>query len=356
MKILHVITSLTTGGAEKLMVDLLPRLRDLGNDVELVIFNGRETPFKKQLREQHIIIHSLSYTRNVYHWQNLWRLRKYINKFDIVHTHNTAPQLFAAIDSVGKKVKLCTTEHNTTNRRRDKKILYWGDKWMYAQYDKIICISDQAEINLRQYLQNDSSKITTIYNGIDLDLFKNASPNYQLKPHQDKTIITMVSAFRPQKDHETLIKSMKLLPPQFELWLVGDGETLEEMKMLSRKEKLTERIVFWGRRNDIPTILKTSDIIVMSSHYEGLSLSNLEGMSCGRPFIASDVDGLREIVQGYGILFPHKNKEALAQEILHLSEDNEYAERIVHQCILKTSNYDISIMATKYNEIYNNLV
>ena len=78
MKILHVITSLRTGGAEKLMVDLLPRLRDLGNDVELLLFDGTLTPFYEELENMGITIHHLAIGGNVYNPLNIFRLRKYL--------------------------------------------------------------------------------------------------------------------------------------------------------------------------------------------------------------------------------------------------------------------------------------
>ena len=356
MRILHVITTLLVGGAEKLMVDLLPRLRDLGNEVELVVFYGVQTQFVEQLEEAGIKIHKFGVNSNVYHLNNLIKLRSYFDNYDIIHTHNTACQLFAAIDSIGKKTILCTTEHNTSNRRRNIKGLKWADKWMYSRYQKIICISDQAEQNLRNYLNSRSHKITTIYNGINLKRFQEAQPNFELKPHKDKIIITMVAAFRPQKDHQTLFKAFKLLPDNYELWLVGNGEIRKEVEQMCEEEGVKERTIFWGLRKDVPTILKTSDIIVMSSHYEGLSLSNVEGMSCGRPFIASDVDGLREVVKGHGVVFPHQDYKTLAKEIRRLTEDKEYADQIIHQCQAKAAEYDISVMAEKYNEVYKTLM
>jgi len=354
MRILHVITTLLVGGAEKLMVDLLPRLRDLGNEVELAVFYGAQTQFVEQLEQAGITIHKFG-NSNVYHLSNLIKLRSYFDEYDIIHTHNTACQLFAAIDSIGKKTILCTTEHNTSNKRREIKGLKWADKWMYSRYQKIICISDQAEQNLRNYLNSSSSKITTIYNGVNLKTFLNAKPDYSLKRNKDKIIITMVAAFRPQKDHQTLFKALKLLPNNFELWVVGDGEIRKKVELMCEQEGVKERTIFWGLRKDVPTILKTSDIIVMSSHYEGLSLSNVEGMSCGRPFIASDVDGLREVVKGHGVVFPHQDYQTLAKEILRLTEDKEYADQIVRQCQAKAAEYDIKVMAEKYNAVYQEL-
>ena len=93
----------------------------------------------------------------------------------------------------------------------------------------------------------------------------------------------------------------------------------------------------------------------MSSHDEGLSLSNVEGMSCGRPFIASDVDGLREVVKGHGVVFPHQDYKTLAKEIIRLTEDKDYADQIVRQCQAKAAEYDIKVMAEKYNAVYQKL-
>ena len=98
MRILHVITSLQTGGAEHLMVDLLPLLRSNGkNTVELLLFDGRRTPFMEELESRGILIHKLGYGVNVYNPANIFKLIRYMGQYDIIHTHNTACQLFVPI-------------------------------------------------------------------------------------------------------------------------------------------------------------------------------------------------------------------------------------------------------------------
>ena len=84
MRILHVITSLSTGGAERLMVDLLPRLQDLGNDVEIAVFCSKETIFYKLLKQSGIKIHGFSKKEGVYNLKHILRLKKLMNNFDIV--------------------------------------------------------------------------------------------------------------------------------------------------------------------------------------------------------------------------------------------------------------------------------
>lgn len=367
MKILHVITSLATGGAEHLMVDLLPRLRDLDNtstgsaqaQVELAVFDGTKTAFYKQLETEGIKIHAFAEGGSVYSIKHIWKLRKLMKGFDIVHTHNTACQLFAAIGKP-KGVKLVTTEHNTDNRRRHIPILKFVDLWMYQRYDKIICISDQAESNLREYLNPDrsksESKICTIYNGIDVQKYLKAEPVAEWKrDFAGKRLVVMVAAFRAQKDQKTLIDAYAHLTDEYELVLVGGGELLDDVKQYAATKNYRDRVHFMGLRTDIPNVLKTADVVVMSTHYEGLSLSNVEGMASGNPFVASDVDGIREVTKGYGVLFPHEDDKALAEVIQKLCTDKDYRVEVVKRCRERALQYDIQKMAEGYEKVYKEL-
>jgi hypothetical protein len=149
MKILHVITSLYTGGAEKLMVDLLPRVREQGHHVELCAFDGTRTPFFEQLEKEGIKIHWFHEGGSVYNPLNIYRLWCLMRKgWDIVHTHNTAPQLFAAFGGVLCSVVLVTTEHNTSNRRRDWKWYAWLDRWMFRQYGGVIASATKLRLTI----------------------------------------------------------------------------------------------------------------------------------------------------------------------------------------------------------------
>ena len=356
MRILHVITSLYNGGAERLMVDLLPRLRNNGeNEVELLLFNGVETNFKKELEHKGIKIISLSTTNDVYHPRRLFKLRRIIPQYDIVHTHNTACQLYVAIASslLHNKPILLTTEHNSTNRRRANSWLKPVDRWMYNLYQAIVCIADQTYQNLVDYIGY-SKRFHIIHNGVDVSRF--------IKPIADVTdknefIITMVAAYRPQKDHETLLRAMTHLPVNYRLWIVGGGDRREgeRIKSYCSHLGLDDRVDFMGVRQDVPEVLEKSDIVVLSSHWEGLSLSSIEGMACGRPFIASDVDGLHEIVDGAGVLFPQGDDKALADKIRYLCETPADYQDVAQKCQARARQYDISVMADRYLELYKSL-
>jgi len=356
MRILHVITSLQTGGAEKLMVDLLPRLRDAGHEVELLLFDGTDTPFRREAEAVGLKVHDLGIGGSVYSPIRLLKLIPYLRKYDVVHTHNTAPQLFAAMGSVLCSVVLCTTEHNTSNRRRGWRWYAVADRWMYNRYRKVICISQKAEENLREYIGHCKADICTINNGVDIAKYANATASSALEaiaPGSRK--IMMVAGFRWEKDQDTLIKSLKYLPEKFHLFLVGDGVRRGELEALIESESLSNRVHLMGLRTDVPNLLHAADYIAMSSHFEGLSLSSVEGMSVGKPFLASDVDGLREVVKGAGILFPHQDAKTLAREIMCLESSPKLYQSVADACHDRANQFDITEMTITYSELYNHL-
>lgn len=348
MRVLHVITSLRTGGAEKLMVDLLPRMKAMGHDVALCVFDGVRTPFYAELESQGVKVIPLGHS--VYSLFNICKLIPIMRGYDIVHSHNTACQYFVAIASLFAQCRVFTTEHNTSNRRRN---IWWRmlDRWMYGRYDKIVCISELTKKNLILHIgESFDGKCIIIYNGIDLKTFSGIPSSHINK----KKKVLMVSAFRAQKDQKTLIKAMKELPSDYVLELAGGGEErlIDECKQLVHELQLDERVEFMGVRTDIPSLLAESEVVVLSSHYEGLSLSSLEGMASGKPFVASDVEGLRDVVGGYGVLFPHGDAKALAHEIQRLCEDELYAKLVVGRCLTRAKMFDVEVMARMYMNTY----
>lgn len=358
MKILQVITSLSTGGAEKLISEISPMLRDKGHKVDVLAFDGADTAFKKALIDKGIKVYSFGKGCNVYNPLFIFRLAKMMKNYDIVHTHNTAPQLFAAVGSVLCSVVLCTTEHTTSNRRRDWKWYAPIDKWMYSRYSKVICISESTEHNLRDFINDCSDKICTILNGINVAHYSQAIPvdKSTISNHPEHKVVAMVAGFRYQKDQETLIRAFKNLPEDYELWLIGDGERRAIIEQCIKDNHLEERVVLLGIRSDIPSILKSVDVVVQSSHWEGFGLAAVEGMAAGKPVIASDVDGLAQVVEGAGLLFTLGDDKQLADIIKQLIEDQTYYQQIASKCIERAQMFDIQKMVDAYNEVYMGLL
>lgn len=366
MKILQVITSLEVGGAETLVVNLVPRLQALGHTVDLCVFNGVETPLMQKLKADSPQTKIYTLGHGVYNPFYILQLVKIMREYDIVHTHNSSPQFFVAIAKVLCSVELVSTEHNTSNRKRDWKWYAPIESWMYGQYAHVACISKVAEKKLREYIGGrwlDKSsdryhRISTINNGIDVKSISEAAPDVELlslKGH--RKAILMVAGFREAKDQDTVVKALSLLDRnKFEVWFAGIGVRQNIVKHLVDTLGVSDRVRFLGLRTDIPNVLRAADMIVMSSHWEGLSLSNIEGMSAHKPFIASKVNGLREVTEGYGILFEHGNARGLATEIEHLSKDSQYYQQVADACYERAKQFDIDKMIMAYERMYKCVV
>ena len=152
-----------------------------------------------------------------------------------------------------------------------------------------------------------------------------------------------------------MIEAIALLPKHHHAVFVGGGATdekLQEKMTLAEKMGVRDRVHFLYIRSDVPRILKSSDAVLMSSEYEGLSLSSIEGMACGRPFIATNVNGLREVVGGAGVLFECGNAMELADILQRLDSNKEYYNAITNSCLKRASEYDIHKVAEKYQQEY----
>jgi len=361
MKILHIINSLETGGAEKLLVDTLPLYAARGLSVDLLLLNGSSQPFLEELAQKNCCQIFSFGTSSLYHPKYIFKIIPFLRKYDLLHVHLFPAHYYVALSKLvcGEKVKLVFTEHSSSNRRRNN--FWWSrlDLHIYKLYDKVVCITPDIKKILINHTNLNEKKFQVINNGVNLHLIHHAweycrkQINSSLSD-KDKVIL-QVAAFRIEKDHETLIRSMTNLPLNYKLLLVGEGELKENCMQLVVELGLEQRVFFLGLRMDIPQLLKSADILVLSSRYEGLSLASIEGMASGKPFVASAVPGLTELVKGAGILFPLGDDKKLAEEILHLCEDEVHYDKIVEQCLSRAQQYDISTMVAKHISLYEEL-
>lgn len=358
MKILQVINWMDTAGAEKLLLETIPIYNKKGIRMDLLLLNGEESPFLKELENKNICnVYSLG-NGSLYNPILIFKIIPFLKKYKIVHVHLFPSLYWVAFSKIigFSNVNLIYTEHASTNRRMQNSFLRLFDKYIYNKYKKIVCISIEVEKSIKMHLNFPESKFISINNGINISTVIDETPYLKsdlgLQINEDDILLIQVSRFQPQKDQNTLIKSLIYLPKNVHLLLIGDGILKCESEKLASDLGLFERVHFLGIRLDVPKLLKTVDIVVLSTHYEGLSLASIEGLASGKPFVASDVPGLSEIVTGAGILFESQNEKALAVEINKLIDDKDHRDRIVKQCMNRAKEYDIEIMVEKHLSLY----
>lgn len=362
MKVLQIINSLATGGAEKLIIETLPLYRGKGIEMDLLVLNGKDCPFMEELKHMDCCtVYSLG-LKSVYNPLNIFKIIPYLKKYDIIHVHLFPSQYWVVLAKLlsFSKTKLVFTEHSTSNRRIQNAFLKYVDRFFYKKYHQIICITEEVLEVLKKHTLLPLHKFEVIKNGVAIEKFKIAetiSKNEFFKEADETVkILIQVSSFQVPKDQITLIKSLQFLPENIKLLLVGDGVLRKDCQDFVLKNNLQDRVLFLGLRMDVPRLLKTADVVVLSSKYEGLSLSSIEGMAAGKPFVASDVPGLSDVVKDAGILFELGNSEELAKIILKLLHNKNYYDLVAKTCQVRAALYDIKIMVDKHIVLYERIL
>lgn len=358
MRALNIVDSLRIGGAEKIVVDLVQGLNDRGILTDVLLLNGVQTNFKLMLLEKGIKVYCIGNNNNIYNPFIILQIAKHIKKYDVVHVHLFPAQYWTALSLflLGKnKPYMITTEHSTTNKRRKLLWFRFIERFIYSKYDRVVAISEEAMQLLKCHLRTKKG-LLSINNGVDLSIFENILP-YDRNLLADNldchdVILIMVARFEAPKDHLTVIKALNLLPENVKLLFVGDGKMRESCTRKVIEMGLQDRVFFLGIRSDVPQLLKTADVVILSSQYEGLSLSSIEGMAVGKPFVASDVNGLSEVVKGAGVLFQYGNEIELSKIIKNLMIDIDYYNNIANKCIIRSQDYSFKNMLDQYCELY----
>lgn len=364
MKILHIINSLSGGGAEKLMKDLLPRLKNTGYDCELLVLTLKDEKYLSSLTSQGIKVTEIPVKIKA-HIVKLIYIYKFIKrgKFDIIHA-NLFPVLYYC--SLIKRFKFNNipfvyTEHNTNNRRRHIKLLRPIEKIIYKQFNCIISISKETQDSLLNWLRVDNKsseiqKFCVIPNGVPLHEFYNALPcsrekilNSQLKSDY---LMCMIGSFTEQKNHLFILDVLKLLPNKFKLVLLGEGPLEKLINIKINELNLKNRVQVMGFQKDVASIIKACDLVVIPSKWEGFGLIAVEAMACGKPVICNDVPGLSEVVGEAGLRIESGNVEMFKDGILQIaSEINGKTSEVDRY--KQANKFDIEKMKQNYCNIYN---
>ncbi|WP_396168119.1 glycosyltransferase [Flavobacterium sp.] len=365
MRVLQIINSLGTGGAEKLLLDTIPIYRKRGIQMDVLLFWDNNHEFTKALKELKcckviVLNESLNY-KDIYSISNVFKLKDYLKDYEVAHVHLFPAQYYTVLANLmnGNICKLIFTEHSTSNRRIRNNFFRLLDKVFYKGYHKIVCITKEVLHVLLNHTQFNSNRFIIIKNGVDVSRIfdsKKLSINEIDRQHKigDKYVI-QVSSFHEPKDHWTLLQSLKFLPTNIKLVMVGVGNLQNDVREKAIREGFNDRVFFLGQRMDVPQLLKTADIVVLSSKYEGLSLSSIEGMASGNPFIASDVPGLSEIAGGAGVLFEFGKADELAFKINELLTNPDLYQKVAQACQERAKQYDIKQMIDKHIELYKSV-
>jgi len=279
-------------------------------------------------------------------------------RIDILHTHNWGVFLEGALAAsfAGTAVRVHTVHGPTTPYGPDltsqlKRVLrHWLERHFSRQFKKIVTVSNSIQNYVRTEIGIDGTRLTTIHNGI------NISALTAQRSRNEQVVCITVGRLVEIKNQEMMIRAFhKAHCLQACLWIVGDGPERVRLESISKELQLGDRVKFVGFRQDVATLLERSNIFLLSSNYEGISIAVLEAMRAALPVVGTRVGGMPETIQdGHnGLLVEAQDIESMAAAIRRLVESPEECARLGtagRQCL--EEEFSIATMVRRYEQIY----
>ena len=316
--ILHIIYNLGRGGAETMLVTVVKELTDYNN---IVVTLFPKNHFKDELRcdkYYSLNLHSIFQLPFI-----IPQLKKIIkeNNVSIVHSHLFWPTVLARM-ATPKNVPLITTIHAfiATAIEYKKWYIKWLDKISYRFHKSIIItVAEGALKEYFQFLNVKVFKAYALYTFVDIKIF-NSSNTTVKKENANLFKIITVGNLRKQKNHKFLLKAFKFLDNnKFQLDIYGEGPLRKEMGSVIHTNGLN--INLKGEVRNIEKIISQYDLYIMSSTFEGFSLSVLEAMAMRMPLLLSDIKSFREQCENTAIYFDLNKVNDFTEKLQILAAD-----------------------------------
>lgn len=339
MRVVHFINALPAiGGAERLVVDLAHE--SVERPVPVITWFSEDNSLVDMGNEDIDLIPLRPFSV-----RQLVRAVNAIRSAEVVHAHLFPTQYLAAL--LPRPVVF--TEHNTWNRRRDREWLRPIERWSYARFAKVVAISDETGRALVNWLGREPPGLETIPNGIRLDRFSSPA---RLPQEKAQFVFGMAARFSVEKDHETLIRAVKLLPERFLLRLAGNGPLKDQLKELAVTLGVADRVEFPGVARNMPQFFCSLDAYVQSSRFDGFSIVAVEAMASGLPTIASNIDGLRDTIGDPRALFSAGDATALARLLRSVADSSDLYRALSEHAVHQSARFDIATTARNYARAY----
>ncbi len=284
---------------------------------------------------------------------------------DVIHTHMYRADVvgtraaIALAESGHRRPYVVSTVHSSRVRSTEDRELL---RQLTPHMDQLIAVSKSIVRKIADERRT-GAPVRLIYNGVDLERYNHQDPcctlrdEYGMEPGSQ--IVGVVARLEPEKGHQTLLEAwpdvLREVPDAY-LLIVGEGSRRDFLEQRAAAHKVAHRVVFTGRRDDIPAVTAALDVAVLPSWREAQGLSILEAMALSRPVVASDVGGIPEMIEDgvTGLLVQHDNPVALAEAIVRLLTDHALADMIAragHDLV--HDRFCIELMVKEIEQIYD---
>ena len=368
-KVLFIIDSLQTGGAEKSILEIAQKLKFI-QPLVCVLYSDKDD-LRDDFMKAGVEIIDLNINRKNKFWLLFGKLsfEKICKQQqpDIVHAHLFKSELIARISVLPKKTKLIGSfvsdtysveRYKSQTFKRNLKLNFFLilDRLTINNNAYITSITQTIAENICKKLNYPTKKVIVIYRGRNINNYIEC--DYNFKKNSVFEFIIVGRLFE-SKGYSELIDAVNILKnftkDSFKISIVGEGADELQFKNRIIKKKINSFFSFLGTRTDVPILLQKANCFVLPSHYEGQGGALVEAMLTGLPIICSDIAVFREQVQSdvSAKLFQLKSPEDLAMQMLWMM--NHYAEaKLMGSEARKTAleKFDIDKIAQQTEAFY----
>ncbi len=344
------------GGAEKHMLLLAKYLTQKGISVSLAYgsyskISKLHDEFAKYCK-QIFVLNTIHKHDPRYYSQLKQILSKH--KFDLIHLHlwNPGSCRYAFFAPSSSKLPIITTEHDPFELSGMKKLI---KKFCLKKTMRTIVISSDNYRLLDDYYNMPKERLELVHNGIEIDKFLDNHDKADLPVQKGDIVITCIAELHHRKGHRYLLSAFIKLQahvPQLHLILVGTGPADRELR---DQYSQVPHVHFLGWREDIPQILKVSDIFVLSSLKEAFGQVILEAMASGVITVATNNGGIIDIIKDgvTGYLVPPSSSQAIADKITIILKNPDQQKDIEKAALASVkTNFTAEKMADKTLAVY----
>jgi glycosyltransferase involved in cell wall biosynthesis len=285
---------------------------------------------------------------------------------DIIHTHGYKSDIIGLLTAKLTGKKAITTPHGFGNASDYKLRLYIYLGYHSLKYfDMVVPLSPELMEQVK-HSGIAKSKLAYVQNGVDFDEIDNIHrlPYFNQNFYKENGFMTIgyIGQMIPRKNIKDILDTFDILwqrKPMIKLLLIGDGVERDPLETYSRSLSSSKHIHFLGYQDNRLEILKTFDLFVLTSSYEGIPRCLMEAMAMGIPVSAYDISGVDQLINNdiNGLLSPFGDREKLAANWEKLLFNKSYASRISsagRDYIL--TNFSAKRMANEYVEIYQSIL
>lgn len=366
LTILSLISSEGYYGAENMLVALARNLSQLGCRCIVAVFcdsRFRHVEVGEQAQRQGLTVEIVP-CKGRWDWKAVALIRTLVVKHnvDVLHPHGYKSDLYAYAAVWPNRVALVATSHNWPSELLTMRLYAALDRVALRGFDKVVVVSDAVADILRRWGVA-PDKVSTIFNGVDIERFKEATPTlrHEIAP-QDHSLVGFVGRLVPGKGGELLLRAaQKVLAVHRKTTfvLVGDGPSRRGWETLATELGIGQHVTFAGVRDDMPGVYASLDIVVLPSLIESMPMCLLEAMAAGKPVIATRVGAVPKLIipEQTGLLFDSADVNGLATHILRLLEDPELACRLGQNGRAHASrHFSAEAMAKSYRGQYEKVL